>query len=237
MVNPPHRSYDPRRVCLVQLPKIHLGPRKREAGVYISGALFAIGCPSAPSLMHLFRTEGLTDDESRTGWIFADACMLSARAGTPPDAPFDTNVVHINFSDWHVPSLPDQRRSSPLIKDDGTCRIPGLCSTLGMIIVNLIDKQRLVSDSVSAFSGDGVAWKARLFLFLGFALMAGGLAGSFTVLALKYVIPDYAWPEGVVYWGVANVLQSVLVMLRCAPLPRRAFRATDSSPTVPACCG
>lgn len=98
-------------------------------------------------------------------------------------------------------------------------RIPGLCSTFGMIIVNLIDKQRLLSDyddSPSSFGGS-VAWKARLFLFLGFALMAGGLAGSVTVLVLKYVIPDWHY-EGVVYWGIANVLQSILVMMRCAEL-------------------
>ena len=54
-----------------------------------------------------------------------------------------------------------------------------------MIIVNLIDKQQLLSDDDAGGStsfggsfGGGVAWKARLFLFLGFALMAGGLAGS-----------------------------------------------------------
>ena len=48
-----------------------------------------------------------------------------------------------------------------------------------MIIVNLIDKSRLVGDdSAGAFGMGGVAWKARLLLFLGFALMAGGLAGS-----------------------------------------------------------
>lgn len=63
--------------------------------------------------------------------------------------------MHINFVDW----------------------IPGICSALGMIIINSIDKARLSGDSFS-YSGDGVAWKARTVLFLGFALMAGGLAGS-----------------------------------------------------------
>lgn len=48
-----------------------------------------------------------------------------------------------------------------------------------MIIVNLIDKQRLMSDDWDgSWSSGGVAWRARLFLFVGFALMAGGLAGS-----------------------------------------------------------
>ena len=63
--------------------------------------------------------------------------------------------VHIKFVDW----------------------IPGICSSLGMLVINSIEKTRLSADSYS-YSGTGVAWKARLVLFLGFALMAGGLAGS-----------------------------------------------------------
>ena len=63
--------------------------------------------------------------------------------------------MHINFVDW----------------------IPGICSALGMLVINSIEKSRLSADSYS-YSGTGVAWKARLVLFLGFALMAGGLAGS-----------------------------------------------------------
>lgn len=55
--------------------------------------------------------------------------------------------------------------------------IPGICSALGMLVINSIEKTRLSADSYS-YSGTGVAWKARLVLFLGFALMAGGLAGS-----------------------------------------------------------
>lgn len=35
-----------------------------------------------------------------------------------------------------------------------------------------------------------------------------------TVLVLKYVIPDYQNPE-FLWWGVANVLQSLLIMTRC----------------------
>jgi hypothetical protein len=46
-----------------------------------------------------------------------------------------------------------------------------------MLVINLIEKTRLSADTFS-YSGAGVAWKARLVLFLGFALMAGGLAGS-----------------------------------------------------------
>ena len=69
------------------------------------------------------------------------------------------SLVHIKFVDW----------------------IPGICSALGMLVINSIEKTRLSADSYS-YSGTGVAWKARLVLFLGFALMAGGLAGSVVCL-------------------------------------------------------
>jgi len=46
-----------------------------------------------------------------------------------------------------------------------------------MLIINLIDKERLLSGG--SFGGEpNIIWRARLFLFIGFALMAGGLAGS-----------------------------------------------------------
>ncbi|ORY91664.1 hypothetical protein BCR35DRAFT_298918 [Leucosporidium creatinivorum] len=170
----PLRRTDPRRVCLISLPKVSLGPRKREFLVYFSGALFAIGW-----------------------WFFLDAAISSAHA-TPLDDPgaYDPVPVHVTFSDW----------------------TPGICSTLGMIIVNLIDKQQLLSDDGDGASwgegswGGGVAWRARLFLFLGFALMAGGMAGSVTVLVIKYVLPPYPGSFGV-EWGVANVIQSITIML------------------------
>jgi len=61
--------------------------------------------------------------------------------------------VHVQFVDW----------------------VPGICSLLGMLIINLIDKDRIRGDDY----GDSTAvWRARLFLFIGFAFMAGGLAGS-----------------------------------------------------------
>jgi hypothetical protein len=88
-------------------------------------------------------------------WLFWDAAILSAHAHPPADAPHDTVPVHVAFLDW----------------------IPGICSTLGLLVVNIIDKERLVGEG--AFGQDpSVVWRARLFLFVGFALMAGGLAGS-----------------------------------------------------------
>ncbi|GAA5821906.1 hypothetical protein JCM11251_004772 [Rhodosporidiobolus azoricus] len=165
----PLRSGDPRRVFLINLPKINLGPRKREFLVYFAGALFAFGW-----------------------WAFLDASILSAHAKpikNPEDSPYDPIPVHVTFADW----------------------APGLCATIGMIIVNLIDKARLVGEDYGSWSGGGVAWRARLFLFVGFALMAGGLAGSLTVLIVKYIVPHY--PEGYgINWGLANVVQSASIM-------------------------
>ena len=101
-----------------------------------------------------------------------------------------------------------------------------------MLVINSIEKTRLSADSYS-YSGTGVAWKARLVLFLGFALMAGGLAGSVVrtltaelgciprgdfvdqlqaVLVLKYVVPEYGFPA--LYFGIANVVANGLIMLR-----------------------
>lgn len=89
--------------------------------------------------------------------------------------------------------------------------IPAIFSALGMLIVNSIDKTRLSADGFS-YSGDGVAWKARVVLFMGFAAMAGGLAGGVTVMVLKYVVPSYPFPT--LWFGVANVIANTLVSLR-----------------------
>ena len=45
-----------------------------------------------------------------------------------------------------------------------------------MIVINLIDKDRVQGHE--DFGDARAVWRARLFLFIGFALMAGGLAGS-----------------------------------------------------------
>ncbi|KAJ5701511.1 hypothetical protein N7493_007197 [Penicillium malachiteum] len=130
----------------------------RNAGVYISGALFAAGF-----------------------FFLIDVAAFS-------HSPRNGSDVHIKFVDW----------------------IPGICSALGMLVINSIEKSRLQADSFS-YSGSGVAWKARFVLFLGFALLAGGLAGSVTVMVLKYLIKDY--PIQTLYFGIANVVANGLVML------------------------
>merc|ERR1712093_595652 len=76
-------------------------------------------------------------------WAFLDATVLSAHAKpiSDPDTPYDPVPVHVTFADW----------------------APGLCATLGMIIVNLIDKARLMTDDDGyggGWGGGGVAWRA-----------------------------------------------------------------------------
>ena len=138
-------------------------------------------------------------------WTFLDAAILSAHAKPPYEGEVP---VHVTFVDW----------------------IPGICSLLGYLVINLIDKDRVRGDE--GFGDSRAVWRARLFLFIGFALMAGGLAGSVvrssllalfpillslqTVLILKYVLPEL--PEQFKYYGYANVSQSVALMLSAVVL-------------------
>ncbi|KAF2165093.1 hypothetical protein M409DRAFT_67385 [Zasmidium cellare ATCC 36951] len=135
----------------------------RNAGVYLSGALFCIAL-----------------------FVMIDATVYS-------NGRLNGSDLHLNFVDW----------------------IPGIFSFLGMLVINSIDKTRLSGDTF-AYSGDGVAWKARVVLFMGFAAMAGGLAGGVTVMVLKYVTEG---ATGMSLWfGVANLLANALVMLSCVVL-------------------
>ncbi|KAG2108773.1 hypothetical protein BD769DRAFT_1630514 [Suillus cothurnatus] len=124
-------------------------------------------------------------------WTFLDAAILSAHAHPPYEDPQIPPPVHVQFVDW----------------------VPGICLLLGMLIINLIDKDRIRGDDY----GDSMAvWRAHLFLFIGFAFMAGGLAGSVSLLVLKYVMMDY--PEQYTYYGYANVSQNVALMLSAVVL-------------------
>ncbi|KAF2206989.1 hypothetical protein CERZMDRAFT_51998 [Cercospora zeae-maydis SCOH1-5] len=135
----------------------------RTAGVYASGALFAIAL-----------------------FVLIDASVYSNGNQNGSD-------LHLNFVDW----------------------IPGIFSFLGMVVINSIDKTRLSGDTF-AYSGDNVAWKARVVLFMGFAAMAGGLAGGVTIMVTKYVTQS---AKGMQLWfGVSNLVANALVMLSSAVL-------------------
>jgi hypothetical protein len=100
-----------------------------------------------------------------------------------------TESVHVAFVDW----------------------LPLIFSSLGMLIINSVEKQRLSADSWS-YSGNGVAWKARVVLFLGFAALAGGMAGGVTVFVLKFIVKGVGMPA--LRMGIENVVANALVGLR-----------------------
>src|SRR6478609_6973224 len=104
-------------------------------------------------------------------------------------SPHNGSTVHVKFVDW----------------------LPLIFSSLGMLIINSVEKQRLSADSFS-YSGSGVAWKARVVLFLGFAALAGGMAGGVTVFVLKYIGPEVGMPA--LGMGIENVVSNALVGLR-----------------------
>lgn len=97
--------------------------------------------------------------------------------------------VHVKFIDW----------------------LPLIFSSLGMLIINSVEKQRLTDDSYG-YSGNGVAWKARVVLFLGFAALAGGMAGGVTVFVLKYVVAGVGMPA--LLMGIETLACNALVGLR-----------------------
>ncbi|CAI2164793.1 4764_t:CDS:2 [Funneliformis geosporum] len=106
-----------------------------------------------PSLSRLKRDVGIYISGGMFAlgwWFFIDSVVYSSHLRRNGD---DDSVPFVSFEDW----------------------LCGIFSTLGMIIVNLIDKSRLTSE----YMGSGTATRgARLCLFVGFAAMAGGLAGS-----------------------------------------------------------
>ncbi|CCH44442.1 Vacuolar protein sorting-associated protein [Wickerhamomyces ciferrii] len=123
-------------------------------------------------------------------WAFIDAVIYSKTV--------NASDVHVTFVDW----------------------IPIICSTLGMLIVNSIEKNKLLNDALggSSFGGSSsVAWQAKVVLFLGFSLLAGGIAGSIVVLILKFLVKGYnTFPT--VGMGVSNVVANGSIMLSCIVL-------------------
>lgn len=118
-------------------------------------------------------------------YVLLDAAVWSKSAANGSD-------VHVTFVDW----------------------LPLICSSLGMLIINSVEKARLASDSIG-YSGMGgessVAWKARVVLFLGFASLAGGMAGGVCIFVLKFLVPKVAMP--MLGMGIENVVANGLVGL------------------------
>lgn len=87
-----------------------------------------------------------------------------------------------------------------------------------MLIVNSIEKSNLLSDPNSSafFNQGGNAWAARVILFLGFSLLAGGLAGSFMVFILKFLMKNVGFPT--LGMGVSNIVCNGSIMFSCIVL-------------------
>ncbi|KAF7324595.1 hypothetical protein MKEN_00500800 [Mycena kentingensis (nom. inval.)] len=167
---------------------LHTVSRGARTTLVVSASTHSPTSISASTDAHSAYTSQAHSSPSQTGYSSTHASSPNtplargAPQRTPPPAP-----VHVTFVDW----------------------IPGICSLLGFLVINLIDKDRVRGDD--SFGDARAVWRARLFLFLGFALMAGGLAGSVTVLVLKYIIPEH--PDMFKYYGYANVSQNVALML------------------------
>ncbi|OAA75801.1 hypothetical protein LLEC1_05083 [Akanthomyces lecanii] len=112
-------------------------------------------------------------------YTMLDAAVWSKSASNGSD-------IHVKFVDW----------------------LPLVFSSLGMLIINSVEKQRLSADSFS-YSGSGVAWKARVVLFLGFAALAGGMAGGVAVFVLKYIVPSVGFPA--LSMGIETLASNALV--------------------------
>jgi hypothetical protein len=94
-------------------------------------------------------------------WIFIDGAVYNAYKAQP-DGHWQTLAVE----DW----------------------IPGILSTLALLIVNMIDRESLSADD-SAYVGTHVAMKARGFAFFGITMALGSLGGALAILSLKYIMP------------------------------------------------
>jgi len=122
------------------------------------------------------------------GGLFSLAFYVLLDAAVWSKSIHNGSDVHVTFIDW----------------------LPLIFSASGMLIINSVEKARLGTDSFS-YSGSGVAWKARVVLFLGFAALAGGMAGGVTVFVLKFVKESVGWPQ--MGMGVENVVANALVGL------------------------
>ncbi|KAK3296924.1 uncharacterized protein B0H64DRAFT_390740 [Chaetomium fimeti] len=122
------------------------------------------------------------------GGLFSLAFYTLLDSAVWSKSALNSSSLHVTFVDW----------------------LPFIFSSLGMLIINSVEKARLSADSFS-YSGSGVAWKARVVLFLGFAALAGGMAGGVTVFVLKFVVPGVPFPA--MTMGVENLVANALVGL------------------------
>lgn len=149
-----------------RLPK---SAKLRACGVYLAGALYALGF-----------------------WSMMDSAVYSHT--------INASSVHVTIVDW----------------------IPIICSSLGMLIVNSIEKSnllivsganRLFMGGLALGDGNTTVWTARVILFFGFSLLAGGMAGSIMVFVIKFVLEKYTFPT--LGMGVSNIVANASIMVSC----------------------
>ncbi|KAL8371717.1 hypothetical protein RB595_001497 [Gaeumannomyces hyphopodioides] len=153
---------------------------------------------------------------ARNAGVYASGALFSLAFYTLLDAAVwsksgrNGSDVHVTFVDW----------------------LPFIFSSLGMLIINSVEKSRLGNDSLGySGSSSGVAWKARVVLFLGFACLAGGMAGGVCVFVLGYAVPGIEFPY--MGMGVENVVANALVGLSSAVLWISQNMEDEYSPLAP----
>jgi hypothetical protein len=152
----------------------------------------------------LFRFSGLNLPKSqklRSIGVYASGVLFAVGFWAQVDAAIysktvNASIVHVTFVDW----------------------IPFICLTLGMVIVNTIEKSHLLNGGSNSFLGgdNSTTWQARVILFFGFLLLAGGLAGSFMVFIIKFLLKHYSFPT--LGMGVSNIVCNGCIMLSCITL-------------------
>ncbi|KAJ3237680.1 Transmembrane protein 50A [Chytriomyces hyalinus] len=101
----------------------------------------------------LFTLDSILNVFAMGWWLFIDGVVYASTRNKD-------ELPAVRFEDW----------------------LPGILSTLSLIIVNLIDKDSLNADDFS-YSGSNVACKARACAFIGITMAMGALGGSFVSIA------------------------------------------------------
>ncbi|GMM30830.1 Vps68 protein [Martiniozyma asiatica (nom. inval.)] len=117
-------------------------------------------------------------------WLLVDASLYSKTV--------NASLAHVTFIDW----------------------IPFICSTLGTIVVNSLDKVQLINEDSFDYGGSSLQRQARVVLFIGFALLAGGMSGSVLILVMKFIVKGFT-EMPTVGMGLENVASNACVMASC----------------------
>ncbi|KAI8915489.1 hypothetical protein DFJ77DRAFT_462840 [Powellomyces hirtus] len=115
-------------------------------------------------------------------WVFIDGATY---ASTRPEPGLPVQVA---FVDW----------------------VPGILSTVALIVVNLIDREMLNAEGDGYGGGSNVATKARGCAFVGVSMALGALGGGFAVTILKYIIHGYSQGDEA-YFGFCIAGQNALI--------------------------